>query len=753
MFDYLKKMIFGASKTESKTLNFYQYKFLRYKEERNKKYPLNLESVHVPCVKDMISVILPVYNGADVIAQSIESVLCQTYTNFEFIIINDGSKDNTLEIVKSYAEKDSRIRVLDQENRKIPRTLSRGFREAKGEFYTWTSADNVMDKDFLARMVNDLKAKPNTGMIYGNMRLIDAKGKKLKRHGWYEFPMGCGNVIFPDNAYELNTYANNTIGAAFMYRAAAAEVLGCYSSFKHTLEDYDYWMRMNSLLELRHTDFIDPVYSYRWHDNSLTAKDAELGITKNRYKLMVLDDFRRDFYLTPLMWCVESDSSNSAAASEFKRIAENAGHLVVDEKDFADMFFGDGICGVCHVSFGGDITYTAVPGGSFKICVNCRDENKDNKFDIFASLKKGEAGYIGDAPEYDFDDIQTMFSFIDAKVKNDILYRLEEKIETEQKYEKKLSVILCTHKLSPVLDQCMEALCTQNAQKSDYEIVFVNNNFRDSQIKEFVQEKAKKYPDVDISYITAPVKGLSYARNSGLWAAKGEILLYVDDDAVANSDIVNETLKGFEKDADFGVIGGHVKLVIPESAKAVVTEKTIGLWSDLEIKGKEIREAKDYGEFPYGANFAVRAQCLRQIGGFRTAYGRVGNNFGGGEETLVCFMMGEINKKVGLNPNSLVEHRVSEGRFNTEHIEKTAYAGILTQYCLRRDLYAPSDWTDLNVQERAQAAERSAKKEKEGSPDYVYYKAVSKAFRDVLLKRQDDYAYLKRNRAGANGEK
>ena len=116
-------------------------------------------------------------------------------------------------------------------------------------------------------------------------------------------------------------------------------------------------------------------------------------------------------------------------------------------------------------------------------------------------------------------------------------------------------------------------------------------------------------------------------------------------------------------------------------------------------------------------------------------------------------MMGEINKKVGLNPNSLVEHRVSEGRFNTEHIEKTAYAGILTQYCLRRDLYAPSDWTDLNVQERAQAAERSAKKEKEGSPDYVYYKAVSKAFRDVLLKRQDDYAYLKRNRAGANGEK
>ncbi len=752
MFDYLKKMLFGAPKNENKTLNFYQYKFLRYREEREKKYPLNLESVRVPCVKDMISVILPVYNGADVIAQSIESVLCQTYTNFEFIIINDGSKDNTLEIVNAYAEKDSRIRVLDQENRKIPRTLSRGFREAKGEFYTWTSADNVMDKDFLAKMVSDLKEKPGAGMIYANMRLIDAKGKKLRRHGWYEFPMGCGNVIFPTNAYELNTYANNTIGAAFMYRAATAEILGCYSSFKHTLEDYDYWMRMNSLLELRHTDFTEPVYSYRWHDNSLTAKDAELGITKNRYKLMVLDDFRRDFYLTPLIWYIESDERNSVAASAFRKIAENAGHLVVDEKDFSDIFFGGGVCDICYVNFGGDKTETAVPGGAVRICVNCKEENKENRFDIFASLEKGEAGNVGDIPEYDFDDVQTLFSFVDAKVKNDILYKLEERIETEQEYEKKLSVILCTHKLSPVLDECMEALCTQDADKNEYEIVFVNNNYKDSQIKEFVQEKAKKYPDVDISYITAPVKGLSYARNSGLWAAKGEVLLYVDDDAVANCDVVTQTLRGFEKDQEFGVVGGCVELVVPESAKELVTEKTIGLWSNLEIKGSEIREAKDYGEFPYGANFAVRAQCLRQIGGFRTTYGRIGNNFGGGEETLVCFMMGEINKKVGLNPNSRVEHRVNEDRFTLEHIEKTAYAGILTQHCLRRDLYAPADWTEMNIQERAQAAERSAKKEKEGSPDYIYYKAVSKAFRDVLLKRQDDYSFLKGNRTGANGE-
>ncbi|WP_036702670.1 hypothetical protein, partial [Paenibacillus sp. OSY-SE] len=63
-------------------------------------------------------------------------------------------------------------------------------------------------------------------------------------------------------------------------------LLGDYSSYKHTLEDYDYWMRVNSLFELKHVTFDEPIYDYRWHDKSLTASDQELGITSNRYKLM-----------------------------------------------------------------------------------------------------------------------------------------------------------------------------------------------------------------------------------------------------------------------------------------------------------------------------------------------------------------------------------------------------------------------------------------------------------------------------------
>ncbi len=738
MFGYIKKLLFGATKAEEGPLNLYQYKFLRYKKDRDAAYPLSLSKVHVPSEKGLVSVVLPVFNGCDILSESIESVLCQTYGNFELIIINDGSKDDTLKIARDFEQRDSRIRVLDQENKKIPRTLSRGFREARGEFLTWTSADNIMDRDFLEKMVGALKDNPETAMVYANMRLIDAKGKKLARHGWYEFPIGSGNVIFPNNAYELNTYANNTIGAAFMYRAAARDILDCYSSFKHTLEDYDYWMRMNSLLRLEHTPFTEPVYSYRWHDNSLTAKDKELGITKNRYKLMVLDDFRRDFYLSPLLWYVKSTPEQKEEADLFRAAAQRAGHIILEKEDFSDLFFGSSCSSLCFISFGGGDADVSLPRDCKKICVG----SKEGAFDIYAQ--------IGGTPEilengkrvFSFDDAETMFSFLDAKAKNDILYGLERRIEEENEFSKKLSVVLCTHKLTDTLSDCLDALCSQDAPFEDYEIVFVNNNLKCRDIMELVQKTGKKFKDADISYITAPIGGLSYARNCGMWAARGEYILYVDDDAIADKCVVSETIRGFEKNAELGVIGGQIKLNVPESAGELVTENTISLWSNLSFDGDGTRPAKDYGEFPYGANFAVRTQSLRRIGGFRCSYGRVGNNFGGGEETLVCFMMEQIGMGVGLNPKSSVEHRVAEDRFTLEHIEKTVYSGTMTQYRLRRDLYAPADWNDVNVRERAEKAEKRANEFSEGSADYVYFKSLARAFRDVLMNRRCDYDFL-----------
>lgn len=727
---------------EKKPLNLYQYKFLRYKTARREKYPLRLSEVETPAVKGLISVVLPVYNGADLVAQSIDSVLAQTWTNFELIVINDGSTDGTLEILNQYQAADSRVVVVDQENRRIPRTLSRGFEMARGEFFTWTSADNIMHPQFLEKMAGELQAHPDWDMVYANMRLINAEGKLYKGHGWFETPLRSGNVMLPTNAFELNTYANNTIAAAFMYRSTAADVAGDYSRFKHTLEDYDYWMRINSLCELRHADFSEPIYDYRWHDGSLTAKDAELGITKNRYKLMVLDDFRRDFYLSPLLWYLDSDEEGQAVAAEFRQVLETAGHVVLEKEDFSHLFFGRETHRLCYVSFGKNFESVNLPKGTQKVSVMPGTERVEG-FDIYITRGDGELPRLHDhAGWFRLKSARDMFAFLDAKVKNALLYRMEEIIETEKKFEKKLSVILCTHKNSECLKECLQALCSQSAAAEDYEIIFVNNNFSDTTIKELVFEIRAQYPQAEVNYITAPVGGLSYARNVGLWEARGEFLLYVDDDAIADCELVKETIACAEAHPEAGVIGGQILLVPPEPAPEVLTDEVRPLWSELVIAGENYREAKNYGEFPYGANFGVRTQSLMQVGGFRCTYGRIGNNYGGGEETQVCFMMEQIHQKVGLNPRAKVEHKVDAARFTSEHIEKTAYAGLMTQYQMRKDLYAPLDWTDHYLTAQAKACAGECAKLEKGSPQYLQKDAQRRAYEEILKKRGEDYNFL-----------
>ncbi len=247
----------------------------------------------------LVSVILPVYNGEDYLHEAIRSVLLQTYQNWELIVVDDGSTDESRRIAEEYAKEDSRIRVYHQENQKLPRALNNGFSLAQGEFFTWISSDNRFLPGFLDAMVGELNNHPKADMVFGNQYLIDETGKRMTGHGWFEFPPNSGAVCFPPATPLLNTVANNTIGAAFLYRAECDAVLGGYSPNLFLLEDYDYFMRMNSLFKIRHRKG-EPLYEYRFHKDSLTAHDEELKITASRPRLMEFDAYRRRAYRASL---------------------------------------------------------------------------------------------------------------------------------------------------------------------------------------------------------------------------------------------------------------------------------------------------------------------------------------------------------------------------------------------------------------------------------------------------------------------
>lgn len=179
-----------------------------------------------------VSIVLPCYNGADFLAQSIDSVIGQTLADWELILVNDCSKDNSLEIMQQYAEKDSRIRIINNEhNLKLPGALNRGFKEAKGKYLTWTSHDNRMGPTMLEEFVKYLDANPDKGLVtacYAAFRL--KTGEQL-----YE-------VHHPDPQLHLPLY--NCVCYAFMYRREVLDTVGDYDTTLFLVEDYDYWVRI-----------------------------------------------------------------------------------------------------------------------------------------------------------------------------------------------------------------------------------------------------------------------------------------------------------------------------------------------------------------------------------------------------------------------------------------------------------------------------------------------------------------------------
>lgn len=210
----------------------------------------------------LVSIVLPVYNGADHVASSIDSILNQTYQNWELIIVNDCSTDETLEIATAYQKKDPRIRVLSNErNLKLPHSLNVGFAQAKGEYYTWTSDDNMYMPEALSRLSQELDCDSDCVMVYSNMTEIDAEGKELPT----------GKRLSPEHIVNGNVF-----GASFLYRAETAKQIGDYDVNLFLAEDYDYWIRIYCTGKIKYID--ESLYYYRRHAGSLTeTKKALIG--------------------------------------------------------------------------------------------------------------------------------------------------------------------------------------------------------------------------------------------------------------------------------------------------------------------------------------------------------------------------------------------------------------------------------------------------------------------------------------------
>lgn len=269
-------------------------------------------------------------------------------------------------------------------------------------------------------------------------------------------------------------------------------------------------------------------------------------------------------------------------------------------------------------------------------------------------------------------------------------------ITPKHNYDNILSVIICTANKNSSAENTVKSLLKQNFDQLKYEIIIVNNSQ--------TTYNCEKFKD-SIHIVNEPQQGISYARNTGAGVAKGEYILYIDDDATANTGLLENMYSSFlSKPAS--IIGGQIFLSLPTPVPEVFLEGKESLWSAYTVPYKKYREVREHYEFPYGACFGIRHSVLDILGGFPEAYGRVGDDYSGGEETAVCFAALNHGFKIAIEPNASVTHNVLPNRFTKEHIRKTIRAGILTTYRLCKDGYTPYTWTLNYIEERIKIAEK-----------------------------------------------
>jgi glycosyltransferase involved in cell wall biosynthesis len=211
-----------------------------------------------------LSVILPVHNGERYLQEAVESVLNQTFTDFEFIIIDDGSTDKTWEILIEYTGRDQRIALVqNQENIGLTKSLNKGLSLARGKYIARQDADDVSLPERLERQVDFLDEHPEVILVSSHYKIIDPEGCFLGHSQ---------QAIDPDLVSWYMLFYNYVEGFV-MFRRAPVMDLGGYREMSLHVEDYDLWLRLSKVGEIAILPKL--LMKYRRHNAQITVVERE----------------------------------------------------------------------------------------------------------------------------------------------------------------------------------------------------------------------------------------------------------------------------------------------------------------------------------------------------------------------------------------------------------------------------------------------------------------------------------------------
>ena len=208
-----------------------------------------------------ISVLIPVWHAVRFLPAALESVLGQTFTDFEVIAIDDGTSDGSAEVLAAFAARDSRVRVVRQENQGIVASLNRALELARAPLVARMDHDDVSRPDRFAKQIAYLRQHPEVAAVSGAMDVIDQDGTYLRTDEFPTLPAAIASELL---------YRNCICHPAVIARADALRKVGGYRKNAQFAEDYDLWLRLSEAGQV--ANLPDVLLSYRLHPVRMSSR-------------------------------------------------------------------------------------------------------------------------------------------------------------------------------------------------------------------------------------------------------------------------------------------------------------------------------------------------------------------------------------------------------------------------------------------------------------------------------------------------
>ncbi len=214
-----------------------------------------------------VSVILAAYNAEKYLIPAVDSILNQTFTDFELLLIDDGSKDSTPQLVADYGKKDSRVVAISRPNRGLTPTLNEGIEKAKGEYLARMDADDISMPNRFVEQVNYLDTHPECVCVGSRVTLIDPLGSPIKvtDHALDHESIDAGLI---------KGIGWSVVHPAAMLRADATRKVGGYREQFKTSQDLDLFLRLAEVGKL--ANIAEPLVQYRQHFESVANTKADI---------------------------------------------------------------------------------------------------------------------------------------------------------------------------------------------------------------------------------------------------------------------------------------------------------------------------------------------------------------------------------------------------------------------------------------------------------------------------------------------